>query len=106
LEYAYPLRVTEYALRRGSGGDGAQRGGDGLIREIELLADATVTILSERREGAPYGLAGGADGARGANRLLRLSDEDVELPGKVTFDARRGERVRIETPGGGGYGTQ
>jgi N-methylhydantoinase B len=104
LEYAYPLRVTEYSLRRGSGGAGERRGGDGLVREIELLADATVTILSERRRHAPYGVEGGSDGERGSNRHERASGEELELPGKTTFSARRGDRVRIETPGGGGYG--
>lgn len=105
LEYAYPLRVTEYALRRGSGGAGEQGGGDGLIREIELLADATVTILSERRARPPYGLEGGSDGERGSNALVTASGETRSLPGKVTLSAQRGDRVRIETPGGGGYGS-
>jgi N-methylhydantoinase B len=104
VEYAYPLRVTEYALRRGSGGAGERRGGDGLVREIELLADATVTILSERRRHAPHGVAGGGAGERGINRHNLKSGETRELPGKATFAAERGERVRIETPGGGGYG--
>lgn len=114
LEYAYPLRVTRYALRRGSGGAGRWRGGDGLVREIELLADAQVTILSERRRHAPWGTAGGAPGARGENwhtvgAGLAPAPGDREgaplpLPGKITFPARAGDRVRIETPGGGGYG--
>ena len=114
LEYAYPLRVTRYELRRGSGGAGALRGGDGLYREVELLADATVTILSERRRHAPYGLAGGAPGVVGENRRLVASDVPgnsqapgtwrSSLPGKTTFAARAGERIGIATPGGGGYG--
>jgi len=117
LEYAYPLRVTRYELRRGSGGAGAHRGGDGLYREIELLADAQVTILSERRRHPPYGLAGGAPGALGENRRLvgaglapALADRErgdragSPLPGKITFAARAGERIGIATPGGGGYG--
>ncbi len=111
LEYAYPLRVTRYELRRGSGGAGAQRGGDGLYREVALLADATVTILSDRRRHAPYGLAGGEPGAVGENwRLVggpapaQGDRQGSPLPGKTTFPARAGERVGIATPGGGGYG--
>jgi N-methylhydantoinase B len=102
LEYAYPLRVTEYALRRGSGGAGARRGGDGLVREIELLADATVTILSERRSHGTYGMDGGDEGEPGRNRHVTATGEERELPGKATLQAARGDRIRIETPGGGG----
>lgn len=110
MEYAYPLRVTRYELRTGSGGEGAQRGGDGIYREVELLADATVTILSERRRHAPYGLNGGAAGAPGENRHFptgsTASEEEGQrsLPGKVTFAAHRGDRIGLATPGGGGYG--
>jgi N-methylhydantoinase B len=107
LEYAYPLRVTRYSLRRGSGGAGRWRGGDGLVREIELLTDSQVTILSERRRHAAWGAAGGGAGAAGANwRIEGTGPEAITLPlpGKVTFHARAGDRVRIETPGGGGYG--
>lgn len=104
LEYAYPLRVTRYELRRGSGGAGRWRGGDGLVREIELLADAQVTILSERRRHAPWGAAGGEPAAAGANRHIPAGGEPIPLPGKVTLRARAGDRIRIETPGGGGYG--
>jgi N-methylhydantoinase B len=112
LEYAYPLRVTRYELRRGSGGAGAHRGGDGLYREVELLADAQVTILSERRRHPPYGLAGGEPGAMGENQRFvgaglapALGDrEGSPLPGKITFAAAAGERIGIATPGGGGYG--
>ncbi len=104
LEYAYPLRVTRYELRRGSGGAGRQRGGDGLIREIELLGDATVTLLSERRRRAPYGLDGGGEGKRGENWYCPNGGEPRRLGGKATFGAQRGDRVRMETPGGGGTG--
>lgn len=118
MEYAYPLRVTRYELRRGSGGRGSHKGGDGVYREVELLADATVTILSERRRHAPYGLFGGEPGARGENRyiprgvgpvdgeLRRLprAGDTILLPGKISFTAGRGDRVGIATPGGGGYG--
>lgn len=104
LEYAYPLRVTRYALRRGSGGAGRWRGGDGLVREIELLADAQVTILSERRRHAPWGAAGGGPAAPGANWHIPADGKPLLLPGKVTLRARAGDRIRLETPGGGGYG--
>ena len=103
LEYAYPFRVREYAVRRGSGGAGARRGGDGLVREIELLADAEVTVLSERRTRGPYGLAGGNDGEPGRNAFVR-EDQSSPLPGKFHRAVRRGDRIRMETPGGGGHG--
>ncbi len=118
MEYSYPLRVTRYELRRGAGGAGKHRGGDSIYREVELLADATVTILSERRRHAPYGLYGGKPGAKGENRYFPATDEILPpelaslpekngyriLPGKITFPARKGARVGIATPGGGGYG--
>ena len=103
LEYAYPLRVRRYAYRNNSGGDGLHRGGDGLIREVELLARAQVTILSERRKLAPYGLQGGSDGAKGRNVLVENGVER-ELPGKCNLNAAKGSLIRIETPGGGGWG--
>ncbi|MBV9083377.1 MAG: hydantoinase B/oxoprolinase family protein [Acidobacteriaceae bacterium] len=105
LEYAYPLRVRRYAYRRGSGGSGRFRGGDGLVREVELLGPAQVTILSERRKFAPYGLQGGADGNTGRNLLIR-SDSQTELPGKCNLEVPAGTVVRIETPGGGGWGNR
>ncbi len=104
LEYAYPFRVTKYALRPQSGGPGAHRGGDGIVREIEVLTDATVTILSDRRKGRPYGLNSGSDGMPGRTEVLRENGEIEILPGKGSTRLRRGERVRIETPGGGGWG--
>jgi N-methylhydantoinase B len=103
LEYAYPLRVRRYALRPGSGGIGLHRGGDGLIREVEFLSSAQVTILSERRRTAPYGLAGGAPGARGENLLIRGDDVQV-LPGKVQVAVQPGDVLSLHTPGGGGWG--
>lgn len=103
LEFAYPLRVRRYAIRAGSGGAGRYRGGEGIVREIELLADSEVTILSDRRRFGPYGLAGGEPGQPGANWLI--TDESPEpLPGKVNLQVQKGQRVRIETPGGGGLG--
>jgi N-methylhydantoinase B len=99
LEREFPLRVVEYALRRGSGGGGLHRGGDGVVREIEALRDLTFSLVAERRRHAPRGADGGAPGARGRDLL----DGDL-LPGKVTGRLGAGQRLRIETPGGGGFG--
>ena len=104
LEYSYPLRVMKYALRAGSGGEGKHRGGDGIVREMEVLADATVTLLADRRKFRPYGLAGGEDGAPGRTEILRADGSTELMPSKGSRRLRRGERVRIETPGGGGWG--
>ncbi|MBV8114153.1 MAG: hydantoinase B/oxoprolinase family protein [Silvibacterium sp.] len=111
LEYAYPLRLRRYGYRRGSGGAGQFRGGDGLIREIELLADAQVTLLAERRKFRPYGLEGGEEGGAGrawtiTSRRPATSDgtEEAELPGKCTRMLSKGEILHLETPGGGGWG--
>ncbi|HEX3893817.1 MAG TPA: hydantoinase B/oxoprolinase family protein [Terracidiphilus sp.] len=103
LEYAYPLRMVRYAVRKASGGAGVQPGGDGLVREIELLADAQATLLADRRTTAPWGLAGGADAAPGVSTLVRDGNEEV-LPGKCTRALHAGDRLRIESPGGGGWG--
>ena len=105
LEYAYPLRVRRYGYRRGSGGAGLYRGGDGLVREIELLAPAQVTILSERQRFAPYGLQGGSEGTTGRGFLIENGIER-KLPGKCNINVARGSTIRIETPGGGGWGRQ
>jgi N-methylhydantoinase B len=104
LEYAYPLRVRRYSLRAGSGGDGRYRGGDGIVREVEVLTDAEVTLLAERRRRGPWGLSGGSDGAAGRAFVVRADGSTEELPGKFNVRLRRGERIRIETPGGGGWG--
>lgn len=103
LELAYPLRVIEYAVRRGSGGAGRHRGGDGLVRTYEFLKPATVTLVTERRRRRPWGLAGGRPGAPGRNVLFAGGGERL-LPGKTTFRVNIGDRLRIETPGGGGWG--
>ncbi len=103
LEHALPVRVRRYARRRGSGGGGLNPGGDGIVRELELLADTTVTLVGERRRRPPYGLSGGGPGVPGEDTLQR-GDRRVRLPGKVTFAARAGDRVTIATPGGGGFG--
>jgi N-methylhydantoinase B/oxoprolinase/acetone carboxylase alpha subunit len=102
IEHYLPVRIRQYALRSGSGGEGAAPGGEGIVREYELLSDATVTILSERRVRHPYGARGGKPGACGRNTLIRDGVETL-LPGKIELQLRAGDRLRIETPGGGGY---
>src|SRR5436305_452714 len=105
LEYAYPLRVTEYSLRKDSGGVCNFRGGDGIVREIELLTDADVTLLADRRSRGPYGLQGGTDGAPGRTHVLHKDGQREMLPGKTSVRLKKGDRVRIESPGGGGFGS-
>jgi N-methylhydantoinase B len=104
LEYSYPLRVRRYCLRPGSGGEGQQRGGDGIVREIEVLTDAEVTLLSDRRLRGPWGLTGGEDGLPGSASVIRRNGVMEKLPGKANVRLAKGERIRIETPGGGGWG--
>jgi N-methylhydantoinase B len=103
LEYTYPLRVIRYCIRKNSGGKGTHIGGDGIIREIKLLSDAQVTLLTERRVTFPYGLAGGEPGQKGENKLGHNSEEII-LPGKGSFYCSKGDVLSINTPGGGGYG--
>ncbi len=103
LEYAYPFRITRYSLRRKSGGGGGYRGGDGLRRDLQLLCDGTVTLLSERRDRRPSGTRGGLDGRLGRNVLVRDGHEEA-LPAKVSFEAQSGDIVSIRSPGGGGWG--
>jgi N-methylhydantoinase B len=103
LEYAYPFRMTQYAIRRNSGGAGRNRGGDGLVREIELLGDAQVTMLSDRRKTRPWGLAGGEPGSAGVTTAV-VEGVEQELPGKFTRAMKAGSRLRVESPGGGGWG--
>jgi N-methylhydantoinase B len=104
LENAYPVRLRKYSLRPNSGGTGLHEGGDGIIREIEVLTDAQVTLLADRRSRGPYGLNGGADGVPGRTVVIRNDGREEELPGKTSTRLRAGERVRIESPGGGGWG--
>jgi N-methylhydantoinase B len=108
LEYAYPLRVREYAIRPNSGGRGKQRGGDGVVREIETLVDARMSLLADRRRSAPYGLAGGEAGRTGRDALVRVDDSgrarSRRIDAKGSHDLKAGDRIRIETPGGGGHG--
>ena len=103
LETAYPLRVRRYALRPDTGGAGEHRGGLGLRRDIEVLTDATCSLLADRQRHAPYGLAGGNDGASGETYLLQDGDRE-RLPGKSTHELAAGDTISLRTPGGGGYG--
>ncbi|HVO26660.1 MAG TPA: hydantoinase B/oxoprolinase family protein [Candidatus Margulisiibacteriota bacterium] len=103
LEATYPLRITHYSLRRASGGTGAHRGGDGIVREIEFLASAQTTVLSERRRLRPYGQCGGGPGSSGQN-LLITAHTTRRLSSKVTLNVSPGDRLRMLTPGGGGWG--
>jgi N-methylhydantoinase B len=103
LEYSYPFLVTEYSIRKGSGGEGFFYGGDGIVREVNLLSDAEVTVLSERRKISPYGQAGGKPGMLGRNIVIK-GEVMTERPGKFSERMEKGDTIRIETPGGGGYG--
>lgn len=103
LEYSYPVRVREYSIRRGTGGKGVFQGGDGVVREIQLLSDAEVTVLSDRRRTAPYGLAGGEPGAVGKNVIIS-DGVRREKESKFHEKLKKDDVIRIETPGGGGYG--
>ena len=104
LEHAYPVRLRQYSFRSTSGGSGSHTGGDGIVREIEVLTDSQVTLLSDRRTRGPYGLAGGANGALGRTIVMRLDGSVEQLRSKCSVRLRSGERVRVETPGGGGWG--
>jgi N-methylhydantoinase B len=100
LELNYPLRVKRYAVRWGSGGNGRNNGGDGVVRQYEFMANADVSLLTERRSRPPWGLEGGNAGQSGFNRL-----DDRKLPAKTRFNAVEGQLLTIETPGGGGFGS-
>src|SRR5207248_8040777 len=100
IELEYPLRVERWELRLGSGGGGAHRGGDGVVRELRVLEDCRLSVLAERRRHAPPGRSGGADGAPG-----RTLVNGEEQPPKLTRQLRAGDVVRVETPGGGGHGS-
>ena len=105
LEYAYPLRIRQYSLRPGSGGRGKHRGGNGIVREIEVLTDCEVTLLADRRSNGPWGLVGGGAGAPGNASVQRYDGSVERMPGKFSTRLRKGERIRVESPGGGGWGT-
>jgi N-methylhydantoinase B len=106
LEAYYPMRVTTYRIRRGSGGRGKFAGGDGLVRELECLVDSNVSLLTERRVIAPWGLAGGGDAMVGANFVVRKNGKRSKLPGKTNLGLTPGDRIRVETPGGGAWGSR
>jgi len=103
LEFEYPIMVTEYKIRKNSGGEGLKKGGDGIIREFQFLTDVEVTVISERRRLSPYGLFGGENGMSGKNFVIR-SGRIEEMKSKFQTKLRTGDRLRIETPAGGGYG--
>jgi N-methylhydantoinase B len=103
FEHQYPVRVRTYRVRRGSGGAGLHGGGDGITRDFEFLEPAEVTILSDRRERGPWGLNGGGDGAPGRNVLVREGQETT-VAAKARFEVKNGDVLRIESPGGGGWG--
>lgn len=107
LERAFPLRVLRYRLRRGSGGAGQAAGGEGIERDLQVLEDVTVSLITEHRVSRPRGLAGGDDGATGENWLLPQGDEEraERLPDKCTIRLQAGDVLRMLTPGGGGWGT-
>ena len=107
LERSYPLRVLRYRLRRGSGGDGAAAGGDGIERDVQVLEACTLSLITERRLSRPWGLDGGGPGAVGENWLLPAGDESAarRLPDKCTIELHAGDVLRMLTPGGGGYGS-
>ena len=105
IEQRFPVRVQEFSIRRGSGGSGRFTGGNGVVRELEFLEALEVSLLTNRRsEWPPYGLAGGQAGVTGCNRLLRNQGSAESLGGQVQFTVEPGDRLIIETPGGGGYG--
>jgi 5-oxoprolinase (ATP-hydrolysing) len=105
IERRYPVRIRKFSIRRGSGGSGAHRGGDGVVRRIEFLRPLEVSILSERRGPyAPYGVTGGKPGALGRNTLLRADGTTIELDAKAQFKVESGDILTICTPGGGGWG--
>jgi N-methylhydantoinase B len=99
LEMHYPLRINRYEIRSRSGGEGRHKGGDGIIREFEFLGDTDVTLLTERRRVAPWGLSGGGAAAAGENYL-----DDELVPGKTRLSVKKGQRLTIKTPGGGAFG--
>ena len=104
LENAYPVRLRQYSLRPDSGGQGLHTGGEGIVREIEVLTDAQVTLLADRRTRGPYGLSEGGDGQPGRTLVIRNDGSEEVLPGKTSTRLQPGDRIRIESPGGGGWG--
>lgn len=105
IEAVHPVRVRRFSLRAGSGGAGRNRGGDGIVKEVEFLQDADVTIIGDRRVVGPYGIDGGESGMPGRNTLVRAGGAERQLPGSVQLSVNAGDVIRIETPGGGGWGS-
>ncbi len=105
LEKDLPLLINSYSIREGSGGEGKYRGGDGIVREIKFLTDVSMSLITERRLSFPYGINGGQGGKPGRN-ILVVNSRRTELPPKTAFNVKKGETVRIETPGGGGWGSK
>lgn len=105
IEHDLPIRIRQYRLRTGSGGRGRFQGGQGIVREYEMLDSVTVTILSDRREKPPYGMRGGQSGQPGRNTLITADGHEGIVPSKTRLELNRGDRLRIETPGGGGFGS-
>jgi N-methylhydantoinase B/oxoprolinase/acetone carboxylase alpha subunit len=105
IEHYLPVRIRRYALRQGSGGDGFYPGGEGILREYEMLVDTSVTLLSERRISRPYGVEGGSPGGIGRNTVLRADGSVEAIGAKARLELKAGDRLRIESPGGGGYGS-
>jgi 5-oxoprolinase (ATP-hydrolysing) len=104
LEWRFPVLLETFHIRRGSGGRGAHRGGDGVVRRVRFTTPMLVNVLSSRRSVRPFGLAGGHPGAAGRNRLIRADGTVEELPGNARVDVGPGDRIEIRTPGGGGFG--
>lgn len=104
MERRYPVILRRFCLRPGSGGSGRNKGGDGIIRDVEFSMPMKASILSERRAFAPYGLEGGENGARGLNTWVKVDGSAINIGGKNTVQVAAGDRIVIETPGGGGYG--
>lgn len=104
LEAYYPLRVHRYGVRRGSGGSGLHRGGDGIVREVEVLAESEVTLLAERRSRGPWGLEGGRDGSPGCDEVIDVRGRRRRIEAKSSLTLAAGERIVVATPGGGGWG--
>ncbi len=104
MEQTFPVRIERFAVRRGSGGKGRWHGGDGIVREIQFLSHAEVTVLSNHRRIAPFGIAGGESGTTGINTLLRIAGGSEQMPATTTVTVQPGDRICIETPGGGGFG--
>jgi 5-oxoprolinase (ATP-hydrolysing) len=104
LEHRYPVRLARFAIRRGSGGAGRWRGGDGAVREIEFLAPMSLSLLGQHRRQGPYGMAGGEPGLAARQRLIRAGGEELALGATYGGEVKPGDRLVVETPGGGGWG--